>query len=234
MKSGCSAVALVLAVLALAGIGCKRVVEDTVAAQNPYPADSPLHAPTDRVLRRMANDPRYLRIIGESATNPAQAQNRVVELTVDGLPRLDDNALAQHMELVGEILDASSDTDCAQIAQSARNDPDAMGNALTNGLRQLPEDRINAWFDLSLQASNAALDNAPVPAMDAAATDRVLARLIAGLPQQSQAAALTALTEPGQASSGDLCNVSRLVYHEARKLPAAERAALARALVTGI
>lgn len=226
-------VALGALILATAAGGCKRLAEEAVAAQNPYPPSSPLHAPFDRMLRRTATDPRYLKLIAE-ADDPAAARRKALELAIDGMPRLDDQALVERMRLTAYLLEASSEIACARLARPSADTRQVLSTAIDAGLKKMTPEQIDAWFELSYQAINAALDQTPAPALDETQAQNALVDLVRSMPEDSRDKALSTLVSPDQADPTDLCRTARMVHREALKRPARERAILARTLVDGV
>lgn len=222
---------LACVLMSSAAAGCKRVQEEVAAAQNPYPSSSPLHAPFDRMLRKLARDPRYVDAM-RAAGSPEAAQRKGFELSMGGLQRLDDAALQKRLGLLATILEASDESTCALLARPDPGDTKATTDAVIGSLKTLPVAQIDAWFDFSLQATSASLGNAPVRTADPAATQAAMQMLVQRLPGPEQARMTETMRNLRQAATNDVCWAGRTLYRQALQLPEPQRSTLARAFAS--
>jgi hypothetical protein len=107
---------LVLCVLGLGLAGCGKIQEELAASQNPFPKSSPLHAPVDRVTRKLIHEPAYLERM--KGLKSGQAQEMGAMLAMNGLGRLELPMLERRALLVGQLLQKLPEAQCGEIAKA--------------------------------------------------------------------------------------------------------------------
>ncbi|MBN6148998.1 hypothetical protein JR065_01490 [Xanthomonas sp. AmX2] len=215
---------LIAAVLSLGA--CKKVQEEMAAAQNPYPKSSPLHAPFDRMVRKLVNDPRYMALLKQG--DKAQAQTAGFELAQKGIARLDAAALEQRLKIIAAVTEAAPVAQCAVLARGgdAKN-AQAMSDAMLQGLERLPPAQIDAWFDISFQATDAQLSQRPPQPVAPAQVEAAMGKLITALPGEQQQRLARVLPQIASASDEDACWAARTLYREALAMDQPTRGQLA-------
>lgn len=210
-----------LAVTTLAG--CKKVQEEIAAAQNPYPKSSPLHAPVDRVTRKLVNEPAYLeRMKGLSGE---QAEVMGAQLSMAGMGRLDARVLERRAELIGQLLEKQPVADCAAMAkvstpaEAARN-----GERIIDTLASMPQPVIDQWFDIAYEATLAELQQRPLLQVTEAQVNEAAIALVQLVPSDNDRMRLgQVMSNLPAASDADACWAVRTMYTYMPKLPEPQR-----------
>jgi hypothetical protein len=219
---------LIAAVLSLGA--CKKmqekVQEEVAAAQNPYPKSSPLHEPFDRMLRKLVNDPRYMALLKQG--DKAKAQQAGFELAQKGIARLDHATLEKRLEILAAVSEKVDVPQCAVLARGGNpNDAQAMSAAMLQGLERLPPAQIDAWFDMSLKATNAQLSNTPPQPVAPADVQAAMGSLVQALPADEQQRLMKVLPQIAQANDEDACWAARTLYKQALATKEPQRGQLA-------
>jgi len=219
---------LLLCTLALTTLaGCKKVQEELAASQNPFPKSSPLHAPVDRVTRKLVREPVYLeRMKGLSGE---QAQVMGAQLAMSGLGRLELPVLERRSLLIGDLLQKLSVPDCAAMAkvttpaEAARN-----GERIIETLAVMPQAAIDEWFDIAYEATVAELQQRPLTKVEPAEVDAAAVALVQLVPTDAERQRLgRVMSNLPAASNDDACWAVRTMYEYAPKLPEPKRGHLA-------
>jgi len=220
-----------LAALLLTMSGCKQAAdkmkEELAAANNPFPTSSPLHAPVDRMTRRLINDPRF--VARSQGLRGEEAQQAGARLGMDGLPRLPHDQLETRAKLMGALLDKMTVSDCAASTR-VETPTDALraGKAVFGALEKLPQDKIDLWFELAYNAMVAELDQAPGSPLTDQQVEETVSAWLASIPDQAQREhSLRVLTNLSGSSDEDVCQLGRGLYHGVSTLPQPYRGQLA-------
>lgn len=215
---------VLLCVLGVAGLaGCSKVQEELAASQNPFPKTSPLHAPVDRVTRKLVREPAYLeRMKGLSGE---QAQVMGAQLAMSGLGRLELPQLERRALLVGQLLEQLPVTDCAAMAkvttpeQAARN-----GERIIETLATLPQPAIDEWFDIAYEATVAELQQRPMTQVSTDQVNAAAEALVGLVPSDAERMRLgRVMSNLPAASNDDACWAVRTMYAYMPKLPEPKR-----------
>ncbi|MDQ1093586.1 hypothetical protein QE400_002999 [Xanthomonas sacchari] len=219
-------IALPLLIAGVLSLGaCRKAQEEIAAAQNPYPASSPLHAPFDRMLRKLASDPRYVALLKQSGP---QAQQVGFKLAQSGIARLDRDTLEQRLEILSQVSEKVDVPQCALLARGGNpNDAQALGAAMFGGLEKLPQAQIDRWFDISLKATEAALGNTQPQVVSQQRIQEAMGSLVRSLPADQQQRLLHVLPQITKASDADACWVARTLYRQTLAAPEPLRGELA-------
>lgn len=223
--------AVVLAVAITSGSGCTPSMEELAASQNPYPESSTLHAPMDRMLRKLATDKNYLELARETVKEGGNLQDRNIKLAVEGMRALDDDALQTQIEIVAQILGKASDRTCAQLAFPTPGKELDTGKLLLGQLENLPQDQVDAWFDVSYQAAAAGIARKPPLPQSPLMAEAGMKRIASGLSDDGKYKLGRTISQGWRASDEDKCWAARILFNRTLKLPDKERAAVVRSLV---
>jgi hypothetical protein len=211
---------VVIATLLVLG-ACKKVGEQAVVAQNPYPESSPLHAPFDRVLRKFADDPRYMARFKH--LDRSERQRAALELSRSGTARLDHATLEQRLDLLAALIE---NVDVPHCALSVRGDPNN-GAAMLKGLEKLPPPQIERWFSISMKAIDAELNKTPPQPVAPAQVQAAMESLVRSLPEDQQQRLVRILPQITKASDDDACWAVRTMYRQALTMAEPVRGQLA-------
>ena len=203
--------------------GCKKVQEEIAAAQNPFPKSSPLHAPVDKVTRKLVNEPAYLeRMKGLSGE---QAQVMGAQLSMAGMGRLELPVLERRAQLIGQLLEKQPVADCAAMAkvstpaEAARN-----GERIIETLATLPAPVIEEWFDIAYQATLAELQQRPLIQVSQTQVNDAAIALVQLVPNDTDRMRLgQVMSNLPAASDADACWAVRTMYTYMPKLPEPKR-----------
>ncbi|WP_420010103.1 hypothetical protein [Xanthomonas sacchari] len=218
---------LIAGVLSLAACqkAQQKAQEEIAAAQNPYPASSPLHAPFDRMLRKLANDPRYVALLKQSGP---QAQQAGFQLAQNGIARLDHATLEQRLEILSQVSDKVDVPQCAVLARGGNpNDAQALSAAMLSGLEKLPQAQIDRWFDVSLKATDAELNKTPAQPVAPQQIQAAMGTLVKSLPADQQQRLMRVLPQIATANDEDACWTARTLYRQTLATPEPVRGQLA-------
>ncbi len=223
--------ALLLCTLTLTAVtGCKKVQEELAASQNPFPKSSPLHAPVDRVTRKLINDPVYVQRM--QGVSREQAMVLGAQFTMSGMARLDVRQLEHRAELFSQILEKQPVADCAAMvkvstaAEAARN-----ADRLFDTLATMPQPVIDQWFDFTHEAAMAELHQRPRLQISDAQVNEAAMALVNLIPSERDQRRLgLVLSNISMASDADACWAARTLYAYIPKLPEPQRGHMAWAV----
>lgn len=221
-----------LLVLMLVVGGCERAADrlkqELAATQNPWPKSSPLHAPTDRLVRRLIVDPRYMERI-KQAGSKEKAIQAGAQLSLDGIARLPPQRLEQRAKVMAAILHAMPVEDCARISRATGAAEVArLSTVFFAQLEKLPPADIDAWFEMSYQASIAELEQRPPIKISEAQIQAASEAFMDSLPSDAvRARAMAVLPEIETAAPADACWASRTMFDAVATLPKPHRGTLA-------
>lgn len=212
--------------------GCERAAnrlkQELAATQNPWPKSSPLYAPTDRMVRRLIIDPRYMDRI-KQAGSKEKATQAGAQLTLDGIARLPPQRLEQRAKLMASILHAMPVKECAQVSRATTAPEVArLSTVFFAQLEKLPPADIDAWFEMSYQASIAELEQQPPSKMSEAQVQAASEAFMASLPSDEvRSRALAVMPHMETVPPADACWASRTLFDAVATLPKPHRSTLA-------
>jgi len=220
-----------LALMLVVG-GCERAADrlkqELAATQNPWPKSSPLHAPTDRLVRRLIIDPRYMERI-KQAGSKEKALQAGAQLSLDGVARLPPQRLQQRAKVMASVLHAMPVQDCAQISRAVTPaDVARLSTVFFAQLEKLPPADIDAWFEMSYEASLAELEQRPPSKVSEAQIQAASEAFMDSLPDDAvRARAMAVLPRMETVAPADACWASRTMFDAVATLPKPHRSTLA-------
>lgn len=220
-----------LALLLVVG-GCERAADrlkqELVARQNPWPKSSPLHAPADRMLRRLIIEPRYVSRI-KQAGSKQKAAVAGAQLALDGIARLPLPMLEQRAKVMGSMLHAMPEQDCARVARtSTAAEVAQLGDLFFAHLEKRPAEDIEFWFEMSYQATLAELEQHPPTRLKDAQIQAASEAFILSLPTDAvRSRAIAVMPALEAASPADACWATRTMFDAVTTLPEPHRGTLA-------
>ncbi|WP_303636084.1 MULTISPECIES: hypothetical protein [Stenotrophomonas] len=221
-----------LLLLTLVAGGCERTAnrlkQELAARQNPWPESSPLHAPTDRMVRRLIVDPRYAQRIRQAGSKGKAAQAGT-QLTLDGIARLPPQRLEQRARIMASILHAMPVEDCARSARATTAaDVSQLSTLFFAQLEKLPPADIDAWFEMSYEAGIAELEQRPPSTVSEAQIQAASEAFMASLPSDAaRSRAMAIMPQMETATPADACWASRTMFDAVATLPKPHRGTLA-------
>ncbi len=221
-------------VLAVAVIGWRAGWLDRtvplVLAENPHRAGTPAHEAFAAYQVKLQANPAFVALM-ETAITPEDGLKRGMDLTQKGVRRLPDAALEERLRMMLELMRTGDDAECATLAQGAPTDGDVQGFvALMFGLLdRVDADLAKRWYDLTLDAAIAELEQHPVPPVPAGYQERLGALMVNNLPRD-HLDVLVAMSEQRLFGLGDdeRCDVGQEVLALILDQPEPERGNFAR------
>lgn len=155
-----------------------------ILAENPHMAGTPAHEAFAAYQTKLLANPAFVGLM-ESAATPEEGLRRGMDLTQKGVRRLSDAALEERLRMMLELMRAGDDSQCAALAQGAPAGEDAQ-HFTANMFALL--DRVDAdlarrWYELTLDATVAELEQQPVSPIPAGYQQRLGALMVEGLPR---------------------------------------------------
>lgn len=198
---------------------------ETAAAPPQSVELSPYDAALQKYTARLGQMQEFRAAAGR-AGNRTEARSLGRQLSQAGLRRLSDERLIQRATLVARLVNQADTETCAAIMKG-RSVP-----GIETALRQLPPEEIGQWFDISFEAIQAELGQAPAPAPPSQEElNQAMRAMLALLPTAEGQLLISVLTSRGQPSDTTACNAARLMYTNIPDLPDPHRAIFARMLV---
>lgn len=180
---------------------------------------------------RGAYSARLETALGDRATGLSDAQvgELVSQAERDGLPRLDDASLVDHLGIITSAIDAVDEATCATFARAALA-AQAPGDDVSTKLTQaIPDEQVKAWVEISVRAVEAsAASSAAPPAPAADASDAAYTALFEALPAADLERVQAVTGDVAAATDTEVCWAIRAVYDGAVALPLEHRAVIAR------
>jgi hypothetical protein len=191
----------------------------------PAPAAlTPIEQARQRFAEHLLNAPEVQAAFANLRADQVPA--RLVELSNNGIRRLDDESLRKRAVLIGKLYQAADIHSCAQLWQGT-----ATTEQVNGLLGTLAPNDIDAWFALSEQAVLAELRSAPAARHpDGAQIDAAIDALLADLPP-SQARRLQQTLNATVLSDSDACWAGRTFFGNVVALDEPYRSTLLLALV---
>jgi hypothetical protein len=174
---------------------------------------------------RLASHPEFRQRVNGLPAGEAREIGQ--QLALRGLRRLTDDELAARARVLGRILRLSDTATCAAIVNSG------VTPGLESAIRQLPDDDMQEWLELVFESTVAEVEQRRAPhSPTRTRVNQALASLSSRLSPDDADAVRHALADQQSMSAEQSCKAGRLLYGALPELPAADRAVLARALVT--
>ncbi len=159
----------------------------------------------------------------------AEVGELVERTEADGMPRLDDAALVDHLAIQAAALDAVDDATCAAFGRSSLGSQPLSDEVTTDVVAAIPDDRIKAWVEISVRAVEASVHStAPVPTPDPAASDAAFTALFEALPAADLERVQVVAGDTIAAPDAEVCWAIRTMYGGALALPPDQKAIVAR------
>lgn len=139
---------------------------DAVAFENPHrPGSAAFEAFAEYRAEMQANPAFVARMDG--AADSEEAMRRGAVLTQSGVRRLPDAMLVERLDLMLNLMQAGDDSQCAALAQGAPIDGDVQGFAaiMFALLDRADADVAQRWYAFTRDATLAALEERPIPAI---------------------------------------------------------------------
>lgn len=198
---------------------------ETAAAPPQSVELSPYDAALQKYTARLGQMQEFRAAAGR-AGNRTEARALGRQLSQAGLRRLSDERLIQRATLVSHLVNQAGTETCAAIMKG-RSVP-----GIESTLRQLPPEEIGQWFDISFEAIQSELSQAPAPAPPSQEQlNQAMKAMLALLPPAEGQLLISVLTSRGKSSDTTACNAARLMYTNIPDLPDPHRAIFARMLV---
>ncbi|WP_421570258.1 hypothetical protein [Stenotrophomonas sp. PD6] len=214
---------LALCALTLTLAGCGKIQEELAASQNPFPKSSPLHAPVDRVTRKLIHEPAYLERM--KGLKPGQAQEMGAMLAMNGLGRLELPMLERRAQLVGQLLQKLPEAQCGEIAKATTPaEVSRTTDRMLETLATMPQGAIDEWFDIAYAATVAELQQLPKKQVTEAQVNAAAVSLVQLIPTEAERERIgTVMSNLPGATPADACWAVRTMYTTLPKLPEPER-----------
>ncbi len=199
-------------------------------AENPHRAGTPAHEAFAAYQVKLQANPAFVALM-ETAGTPEEGLKRGMDLTQNGVRRLPDAALEDRLRMMLELMRTGDDAECATLAQGAPTNGDVQGFvALMFGLLdRVDADLAKRWYDLTLDAAIAELEQHPIPPVPAGYRERLGALMVNNLPREDLDV-LIAMSEQRLLGLGDdeRCDVGQKVLALILDQPEPERGNFAR------
>ncbi|WP_313346072.1 hypothetical protein [Stenotrophomonas sp.] len=214
---------VVLCVLGLGLAACGKLQEELAASQNPFPKSSPLHAPVDRVTRKLIHEPTYMARM--KGLEPGKAREMGATLSMNGLGRLELPMLERRALLVGQLLEKLPEAQCGEIAKAVTPaQVSRTTDRMLETLATLPQGAIDEWFDIAYAATLAELQQRPKTQVTEAQVNASATALVELLPNDAERERIGRVMSnlPG-ATDADACWAVRTMYTTLPELPEPQR-----------
>lgn len=162
---------------------------------------------------------------------PAERTARMEALIADGMVRLDDAHLIEHLTLYTAMLDRVDLATCAAFARVATMTLAERTPLVLKGLAVLDTNQVGRWFELNVAAVEAASKGAPKRAATEAAISTAYDELF-GLLSDADLQILSSAASGGTVGDTDACEANRHIYDSAPRLSPPSLATLALVDVT--
>jgi hypothetical protein len=157
--------------------------------------------------------------------SPEDQRVLVLELALQGIPRLPDAALVQRAFLVGSLLSGLDERTCGAVVTGH-----AAPARLARAIASLAPGARDAWLDLTAAAVRAELAQTPEPFVEPGPVREAIAALMSRrTPEQAQQLQ-RGLSKLRDLDPAEACRVGRAIYQEVPVLGAPHDQVLARLL----
>jgi hypothetical protein len=201
-----------------------------ILTENPHRAGTPAHDAFAAYQTTLLANPAFVGMMASAAT-PEEGLRRGMDLTQKGVRRLSDAALEERLRMMLELMRTGDDAECATLAQGAPLDGDArhFTAVMFALLDRVDADLAKRWYDLTLDATLAELEQQPISPIPAGYQQRLGALMVEGLPRDDLDV-LIAMSEQRVFGLADAarCGVGRKVLALILDQPQPERGHYAR------
>ena len=178
--------------------------------------------------QRDAMEKRFEAAIGKKIDGLSDAQAKAVidEAFNDGFPRLADEPLVDRLHIAVKMIGTADAGTCARMARSSATGEQDQ-DALLAAVGTLDQASVARWYDINIQALEAAATGAPAArTVPGSESDRVLQATVS-LMSDAEYAQLEQLYGSSEVPDADACGGFRALYTAMEKLSADDFAVLA-------
>lgn len=202
----------------------------SVVFDNPHRPGSAAYGAFAEYQAEMQANPAFAAEM-EGAAGPEEAMRRGAVLTQGGVRRLSDAMLVERLDLMLKLMQAGDDSQCAALAQGApiEGDVQAFAGIMFALLDRTEADVARRWYAFTRDATLAALEQRPIPAVGDGYRERLGQVIVSGLAPEDLDT-LLAMSEQRLIglSDGERCAVGRKVLALILAQPEPERGHYAR------
>ncbi|MBL9035319.1 MAG: hypothetical protein JNN33_11175 [Rhodospirillaceae bacterium] len=139
---------------------------DSIAFENPHRPGSAAFVAFAEYRTEMQANPAFVARM-DGAADSEEAMRRGAVLTQSGVRRLSDGMLVERLELMLRLMQVGDDAQCAALAQGAPIDGDVQAFAaiMFALLDRADADVAQRWYAFTRDATLAALEERPIPAI---------------------------------------------------------------------
>lgn len=162
---------------------------------------------------------------------PAAAREEGRKLTEHGVKRLPDAILVDRARIMRALMDHGGPELCAGFWTGRLSQ-----EQLLPALEKLEERELERWFELSILAMNAELDDAPARIVSEKEFSTAFRSLLGTMPEAEQEKLLAAIDKQGkgeQLSVEEMCAAVKQIYGNVDRIPKNEAGNLVRYLLSG-